>query len=107
MSTTRASIKDQKGPHEPSLSPRPSKAASVKKPRVKKASVTKIQKPLPAVTEQESKTPSTNGDVQTRITERAYELYHRRGGHHGQDLDDWFAAEQEILAEDTLDDLEP
>jgi Protein of unknown function (DUF2934) len=101
MSTTSASIKDQEGPQEPSFSSRPSKAASVKKPRVKKASATKIQKPLPAVMEQESKTPSTNGDVQARITERAYELYHRRGGHHGQDLDDWFAAEQEILAQDS------
>jgi hypothetical protein len=101
MSTKRVSIKDQEGPQEPSLSTRPDKAVSGKQPRSKKSSAVKTQKPLPAVMEQESKTPSTNGDVQARITERAYELYHRRGGHHGQDLDDWFAAEQEIWAEDS------
>jgi len=42
----------------------------------------------------------TNGDVEVRITQRAYELFHRRGGHHGQDLDDWLVAEQEVLAEE-------
>lgn len=39
-----------------------------------------------------------NGNVHARITQRAYELFHCRGGHHGQDLDDWFVAEKEILA---------
>ena len=43
---------------------------------------------------------STNGNVHARITQRAYELFHCRGGHPGQDLDDWFVAEQEILAKD-------
>ena len=41
----------------------------------------------------------TDGDLSTRISQRAYELFHRRGGHHGQDLDDWFRAEQEVLGE--------
>lgn len=41
----------------------------------------------------------TNGDRQARIAERAYALYQRRGGHHGQDLDDWLAAEREVSAE--------
>lgn len=40
-----------------------------------------------------------NQDAQVRITERAYELYHRRGCHHGQDLDDWLTAEREVLSE--------
>ena len=57
--------------------------------------------------EQEVKIPSGNGDARARIAERAYELYHRRGGHHGQDLEDWFVAEQEILAEDLGEDVEP
>lgn len=43
---------------------------------------------------------STNGNVHARISQRAYELFHCRGGHPGQDLDDWLAAEQEILAKD-------
>ena len=30
---------------------------------------------------------------------RAYEIYLRRGGGDGQDLDDWFAAEQELANE--------
>jgi hypothetical protein len=40
-----------------------------------------------------------NGDMRVRIAERAYALYQRRGGHHGQDLDDWLAAEREVSAE--------
>jgi hypothetical protein len=34
---------------------------------------------------------------QVTVRERAYELYLSRGGEHGQDEDDWFRAEQEIL----------
>ncbi len=42
--------------------------------------------------------PSTNRDVDPRIAERAYELWQHRGGHHGQDLEDWLAAEREVLS---------
>lgn len=35
-------------------------------------------------------------DEQSRIAHRAYELYLERGGSHGQDWDDWLAAEREI-----------
>jgi len=101
MSTRQASSKHQEGRQEQSLSTPPAREMSVKKPRGQKASAVKTQKPLSGVVEQEGKTPPANGDAQARIAERAYELYHRRGGHHGQDLDDWFAAEQEILAEDS------
>lgn len=44
--------------------------------------------------------PSTNGNVDARIAERAYELYQHRGGHHGQDLEDWLSAEREVLSEE-------
>lgn len=44
--------------------------------------------------------PSTNGEVDPRIAERAYELWQHRGGHHGQDLEDWLAAEREVLSEE-------
>jgi hypothetical protein len=37
------------------------------------------------------------GLPQVAVRERAYELYISRGGEHGQDQDDWFRAEQEIL----------
>ena len=33
------------------------------------------------------------------IEKRAYEIYLRRGGADGHDLDDWFAAEQELAQE--------
>jgi hypothetical protein len=35
--------------------------------------------------------------VEQRIRERAYELYESRGCEHGQDVQDWLRAEQEIL----------
>jgi hypothetical protein len=38
-------------------------------------------------------------DVNARIHSRAYELYERRGGHHGQDLEDWLEAERQIVSE--------
>ena len=42
---------------------------------------------------------SANGDnLETRIRARAYELFEQRGAQEGQDLDDWFQAEREILA---------
>ena len=33
-----------------------------------------------------------------RIAARAYELYLARGGSHGQDWDDWLAAERELAS---------
>jgi len=38
-------------------------------------------------------------DVQDAIRQRAYELFQRRGGQHGTDLEDWVRAEREILLE--------
>jgi hypothetical protein len=37
-------------------------------------------------------------DERGRIARRAYELYLERGGSHGQDWDDWLAAEREVRA---------
>ena len=34
-----------------------------------------------------------------KIARRAHEIYERRGGTHGKDLDDWLQAEREIDAE--------
>jgi Protein of unknown function (DUF2934) len=39
--------------------------------------------------------PST--DLQTVIAARAYELYQKRGGQGGHELDDWLEAEREVL----------
>jgi hypothetical protein len=36
-------------------------------------------------------------DLQTVIAARAYELYQKRGGQGGYELDDWLEAEREVL----------
>ena len=37
-------------------------------------------------------------DLEVEIRLRAYQLYQRRGSTPGQEAQDWFAAEQEVLA---------
>jgi DUF2934 family protein len=39
-----------------------------------------------------------NEGVRERVSSRAYELYERRGADHGRDLEDWVAAENEVLS---------
>ena len=39
------------------------------------------------------------GELNTRIREKAYELYKQRGGWHGADMEDWLRAEQEVKKE--------
>lgn len=55
--------------------------------------------PLSSASDEGISVPPADGDARTRITERAFALYQRRGSHHGQDLQDWLAAEEEILKE--------
>ncbi len=40
-------------------------------------------------------------DLETEIRIRAYELYEQRGSAPGNEVDDWFAAEREVLARHT------
>ena len=42
-------------------------------------------------------------DMSDSIARRAFEIFHGRGGGHGQDLDDWFRAESEFLQPLQLD----
>jgi hypothetical protein len=100
MIHTTANAKE--GPLTASLSARSGKIASDKPERSKKSSKPTSPAIASGVGEQEGFMASPHGDVRSRIAERAYELYHRRGGHHGQDLGDWFAAEQEIQQEQSL-----
>lgn len=97
----------RKEPESQSGSTRQSKRVSGKQPRAKTSSRGKNRKPLRPEEEHEGETPSANEEIQPRIAERAYEHYQRRGGHHGQDLDDWFLAEQEVTAEDSWENIEP
>ena len=71
-----------------------------KKNDTKKPVRTKATKSMAATPEPVVDDPSVNGDMQARIAERAYELHHQRGGHRGQDLDDWLTAEREVLSEE-------
>ena len=41
-------------------------------------------------------TPAPGGPTYDEIAQAAYERYLNRGGQHGQDLDDWMAAEREL-----------
>lgn len=92
MTKHSAAVHDQEGPQGPSRSKRQATVVSIKKD-TKTKTVAIAEPPL-------LNSPSS-GDVEVRITERAYELYHRRGGHHGQDLDDWLTAEREVLSEES------
>lgn len=42
-------------------------------------------------------------DLGSRLAERAYELYVRRGYEDGHDLEDWLEAERQILPKEILD----
>ena len=98
---------DRKEPEEQPGATRQGRSVSDKPPRTKTSSRGKTRKPLRPEEEHEGETPFANEGIQPRIAERAYELYQRRGGHHGQDLDDWFLAEQEVMAEETRENIEP
>ncbi len=40
------------------------------------------------------------GPTEEQIRQRAYEIYQRRGGQGGRDLDDWLEAERELRREE-------
>ena len=65
------------------------------RPKAAKAPSMAIAEPLM------TNSPSTNSNVEARIAERAYELFRHRGGHHGQDLEDWLTAERQVLSEES------
>jgi len=100
MTKRQPSVHHQKEPQPPSHSKLQAKVVpkkkDTKKPVRKQAPKTKAG----SMTESGMDGPSVNGDIQTRIAERAYELHRHRGGHHGQDVDDWLTAEREVLSEE-------
>ncbi len=44
--------------------------------------------------------PPTSEEAYAKISKLAYELYERRGWHHGQELSDWLDAERQVLAQE-------
>jgi len=65
--------------------------ATEKKPRAVKRTVIKENKNFATVISPE--------EINQKIQERAYEIYERRGGSHGDDLSDWLQAEEQIISE--------
>ena len=61
-------------------------------PRVRKSNVVRMPKPEADAPRPAPQPVITDGD----IARHAYEIFQRRGGVHGADLDDWLQAEQEL-----------
>jgi hypothetical protein len=101
MAKRTASAHDKEKPKSPARSSRQGKVVSIKKNTKKPARQKATKTTMAAIAEPMVDGPSVNGDMQARIAERAYELHHHRGGHHGQDLEDWLTAEREVLSEES------
>jgi hypothetical protein len=101
MAKRTASAHDKEEPKSPSRSSRQGKVVSIKKDTKKPARQKATKTTMAAIAEPMVDGPSVNGDMQARIADRAYELHHHRGGHHGQDLEDWLTAEREVLSEES------
>ena len=100
MAKRQATVHDQEEPQSPSRSRPQAKVVLITKDTKKPTRKKPPNTPTISIPEPFVDGPSVNGDIQTRIAERAYELHHHRGGHHGQDLEDWLAAEREVLSEE-------
>ncbi len=101
MAKHPASVHDKEEPQPPSRYRRQGKVVSIKKDTKKPARKKATKTTMEAIAEPVVVDPSVNDDINVRIAERAYELHHHRGGHHGQDLDDWLTAEREVLSEES------
>ena len=101
MAKRPTSVHDKEGRKTPSSSKRQSKVVSIKRDTKKPTRQKATQPTMAAIADPVIDDPSVNGHMQERIAERAYELHNHRGGHHGQDLDDWLTAEREIQSEET------
>jgi hypothetical protein len=99
MAKRPASAHDKEELKTPSPSRRQGNVVSIKKNTKKPARQKAPKATMAAIGEPMVDGHSVNGDINARIAERAYELHHHRGGHHGQDLEDWLTAEQEVLSE--------
>ena len=51
---------------------------------------------LPNESEPMRTAAGSNDDIESRIRQKAYEIYCSRNGDDGNELDDWFAAEREV-----------
>jgi hypothetical protein len=65
-------------------------------PRPKKPANGAADSPRPARAPKKANGVIDNLNDPDAVARRAYEIYRRRGGHHGADLDDWLEAEREL-----------
>jgi hypothetical protein len=73
--------------------------ATPKRARSTSSTSTTRSKKAPTTPQAQENTLSqsqSNGNVETAIRFRAYQIYVQRGGAHGGDLEDWLRAENEI-----------
>lgn len=54
-----------------------------------------------AVQVQKAETPRQAAPSDQEVAARAYEIYEKRGGSHGNDMEDWLQAERELRGTDT------
>ena len=94
------SLKMRKKPEVSGSPTRESKFRLIKKPK-ETALSSEIRAEI-AFNESETASPLVPPlphDLNARIQARAHELYERRGGNSGKDLEDWAEAERQILSE--------
>ena len=66
----------------------------------KKTSTTTRKKTTTSASTRSKKMTLVNPvEMDSKIREKAYELYEKRGGWHGADIDDWVEAEKEVKKE--------
>jgi hypothetical protein len=65
-------------------------------PRVHKPANGSSDSPKPARQSKKSNGAAEPFNDADAVARRAYEIYQRRGGNHGADLDDWLEAEREL-----------
>jgi hypothetical protein len=65
-------------------------------PRANKPTNGSSDSPKPARQSKKSNGAAEPFNDADAVARRAYEIYQRRGGNHGADLDDWLEAEREL-----------
>ncbi len=65
-------------------------------PRANKPANGSSDSPKPARQSKKSNGAAEPFNDADAVARRAYEIYQRRGGNHGADLDDWLEAEREL-----------
>jgi hypothetical protein len=65
-------------------------------PRTNKPTNGSTEPPKPARSSKKANGSPESFNDPDKVARRAYEIYQRRGGNHGADVDDWLEAEREL-----------